>query len=296
MPPNRRVQHISKRWLLLKIMKFTLLISCLLLLPHIGFAQSQTPSEQNSRKGRLYFYWGRNRGRYSKSDIKFNGTDYEFTLKNVAARDKQSNFSINTYFNPSKATLPQYNFRVGYFIKNNWDISFGIDHMKYVVRANQTVKISGHIENTQTIYDGMYLNSDISITDDFLKFEHPDGLNYVNIELRRSDKIFDFNKIKISLTEGLGTGFLVPKTNTTLLNKERHDKFHLSGYGINSVIGINVSFLNKFFVQSEFKVGYINMHDIRTTKSQHDRASQSFFFSQVNFVFGAIINLNNSPD
>jgi hypothetical protein len=34
------------------------------------------------------------------------------------------------------------------------------------------------------------------------------------------------------------------------------------------------------------------MPDIRTTLSIDDKASQSFFFSQLNIVIGGIINLN----
>lgn len=78
----------------------------------------------------------------------------------------------------------------------------------------------------------------------------------------------------------------MPKTNTTLLNNERYDEFHLSGYGINATVGINVSFFNYFFVQTELKGGYINMPDIRTTQSPLDNASQDFFFAQLNIVFG----------
>ena len=38
------------------------------------------------------------------------------------------------------------------------------------------------------------------------------------------------------------------------------------------------------------------MADIRTTSSVSDKASQHFFFYQVNFVFGATINLKKKKD
>jgi hypothetical protein len=240
----------------------------------------------------LYFYWGWNWDQFSKSDIRFTGTDYDFTLSKVVANDRQSPFAFNIYLNPANMTIPQYNFRVGYFIKNNWDISFGIDHMKYVMQNDQTVEISGNIKNTGTEYDGDYSGEDIVLTKDFLQFEHTDGLNYGNLEVRRSDQIFDFNKTKINFTGGLGFGLLIPRTNTTLLNNERYDEFHFAGYGLHAVAGINVTFFNKFFVQSEIKGGFIDMPDIRTTNSTSDKGRQDFFFSQINVVIGGIINLN----
>ncbi|MFZ1702900.1 MAG: hypothetical protein WAT79_01065, partial [Saprospiraceae bacterium] len=112
-------------------MRYGLIFSFLLLLFHDGYGQNWLDSDKNIRKGKIYVFWGWNWSVYSKSDLHFKGSDYDFTLKNVKSSDRQSPFSLNTYFNPSKFTIPQYNFRLGYYLKEHWDISFGIDHMKY---------------------------------------------------------------------------------------------------------------------------------------------------------------------
>jgi hypothetical protein len=271
-------------------MKFILIISFLVLISNIGFSQSSYPADQHIRKGRMYIYWGWNWGWYSKSNINFAGDDYDFTLKKVIANDRQSRFSSN-YFNPMKLSTPQYNFRVGYYFNENWDISLGADHMKYVVQQNQTTEISGYIDDPESKYNGTYSNDNITLTEDFLTFEHTDGLNYLNTELRHTDQIFDFGKVKVNLKEGVGVGIVIPRTNTMLLEKERHDEFHLSGYGISGIVGLNATFYNKFFAQTEFKAGFMNLPDVRTTSSTADKASHSFFFYQLNIVFGGIFNL-----
>lgn len=259
-----------------------------------GYSQDEGKPEQVSRKGDLYFFWGWNRGWFSDSDITFKGSDYDFTLDKVRAFDRQSDFGYDPYFKLGQMTIPQYNVRIGYFIHHNYSISVGTDHMKYVMRQDQTVKISGRIDNSGTEYDGVYNNDNIILTEDFLTFEHTDGLNYVNADFRRHDEIFSWNKVKINLNEGIGVGVLFPKTNTKLLDKERYDEFHVSGYGISGVVAVNVNFFKYFFVQSELKGGYINMPNVRTTMSSADSASQSFFFSQLNIVFGAVINLKGN--
>ena len=76
---------------------------------------------------------------------------------------------------------------------------------------------------------------------------------------------------------------MLPKTNVTLLNKPRHDDFHLSGYGVSSIC-IQLNIKNNYFIQTEAKSGFINMPDIRTTNNLADRASQHFFFIQANLV------------
>src|SRR5690606_35866007 len=111
------------------------------------------------------------------------GDDYSFRLDKVKATDKQSELSVD-YINPAKMTIAQYNFRIGYFFKDNWSISLGNDHMKYVVSQGQIVEITGHIGRIGTDYNSDYNKDEIEIKGDFLKFEHTDGLNYENIELR----------------------------------------------------------------------------------------------------------------
>jgi len=51
-------------------------------------------------------------------------------LNQGVAKDRQTPFSLNAYLNPTLITIPQYNFRIGYFISKNYDISFGVDRIE----------------------------------------------------------------------------------------------------------------------------------------------------------------------
>jgi len=144
---------------------------------------------------KYYFYWGWNRAWFTRSNILFNGINYNFTLKNVKATDRQTKELI-TYFHPLKLTIPQYNSRIGRILNNSYDISFGVDHMKYVMVQNQTVNCNGYINNTNTKYDNNYDNKLIKLTDDFLKYEHTDGLNYLNFEIRKCFGLISFYFLK----------------------------------------------------------------------------------------------------
>ena len=187
-----------------------------------------------------------------------------------------------------RLTIPQTNARIGYFFTDNYNISIGLDHMKYVVIPNQQVDITGSInlpENQDgASFNGIYNNDEITLTKDFLQFEHTDGLNFINIEVGRIDDISSIFGIRntdvfqVNITEGLGGGLLYPKTNAVLLGNERNDEFHLSGYGVSLKGGLNLTFLKYFFVQLELKGGYIDLDDIRTTRSSEDTASQDFLF------------------
>lgn len=252
--------------------------------------------KKTSNKGKLFFYWGWNRASYSNSDIRLTGENYDFTLKNVEARDRITPFTLD-YLHPTKITLPQTNVRVGYFLNDHYTISIGVDHMKYVVKSYQTVKIDGQI-NAGTPFDGIYNNDDIRLTHEFFQFEHTDGLNYVNVELKRFDEISHLigmtnHNFQLSITEGFGAGVLFPRTNAKLFDQKRWDEFHVSGWGVSAGVGLNLTFFKYFFVQTDLKYGYINMPDIRTTYSSVDKASQSFTFFEKTIVFGAKFNILN---
>ncbi len=250
-------------------------------------------------KGKFFIYWGWNRGYYSHSDIHFQGEDYDFTIYNAKGHDKQSSFSYHNYFQLDRVTIPQTNVRVGYFFTDHYNVSIGIDHMKYVMTDGQMARVNGYIDvEGGNPYNGNYHNEMTYVSDDMLHLEHTDGLNYVNVQVARYDDLgtllggkWDMDIFQINLYEGLGAGVLVPRTNATILNRRRHDKFHLSGYGISAMQGLNLTFFKHYFVQVELKEGYINMPDIRTTSSASDKASQEFFFLEPTLMFGGIFRL-----
>jgi hypothetical protein len=253
-----------------------------------------------SNKGKFFISWGGNRGAYSKSDIRFKGNGYDFTIKDATARDKPKGWHIN-YITPAKLTIPQTNAKIGYFISDHYSVSIGLDHMKYVMNRNRTRTVDGFINlpdsEAGSVFNGTFNNEEFFVSKDFLKFEHTDGLNYIRAEFARHDdisrlfKINNTDKLQINITEGLGGGIIYPKTNTTLLQKERYDQFHLSGFGISANLGLNITFFKHFFMQLDLRGGYIDLNDIRTTQNPADSAEQSFFFIQRVVSFGGVFRL-----
>lgn len=247
------------------------------------------------KKGKFFISWGGNRETYSKSDIQFKGTDYDFTIYDVSAHDKPKGWHID-YINPGRMTIPQTNLRLGYFVNDHYSVALGVDHMKYVMNQGITVNYTGNYPNRNS-YGEAVGNNQVLLTEDFLTFEHTDGLNYVNTEVSRHDdiskffKIIDTDKIQVNVTEGIGLGVLYPKTNAKVFNKQRHDDFHVSGYGASIKAGLNLTFFKHFYIQTEVKGGYINMPDIQTTFSATDSASQDFFFFQKIIAFGGIFRV-----
>ena len=252
------------------------------------------------KKGKFFISWGGNRETYTKSDITFKGEDYNFTIKDATANDKPKGWHID-YINPTRITIPQTNVKIGYYISDHYMVSFGVDHMKYVMHRNESRRLEGYInlpsDEPGSIYNGTYNNDLFFVSEDFLKFEHTNGLNYVYLEFARVDDISNIfhiqntDKIQVNFTEGVGAGILYPKTNTTLLQKDRYDEFHLAGYGISINAGLNLTFFKHFFIETDLKGGFINMPDIRTTSNTAESASQHFFYLQRIISVGGIFRI-----
>lgn len=254
------------------------------------------PKYTDHNKGKFFIYWGGNRADYSKSDIRFEGPGYDFTLQDVEAIDKPKGWHID-YFNPVRMTIPQTNLRIGYFITDKYNISIGVDHMKYVMVQNQTVNLSGTIDGYSP-FDGVFDSQSTVLTEDFLTFEHTDGLNYVNIEITRLDDLgkliglnLDGDIVQFNTVAGIGAGVLYPRTNSKLMGMERHDEFNIAGYGTGIKAGLNITFFKHFFIQGELKGGYINMPNIRTAPSSVHSASQDFRYLERVIVVGGIFRL-----
>ncbi|WP_160138900.1 hypothetical protein [Chryseobacterium sp. c4a] len=245
--------------------------------------------EPLSKKGQMFFFYGWNRAAFSNSDIRFKGNGYDFQLNNVTAQDRPTKFGL-VYFDPSWFTVTQYNFRIGYFIKDNLALVLGIDHMKYVMDQNQTVNFKGHISDPE--YAAIVQNGQVNLADEkFLTFEHTDGLNYENLGLEKYQSIINKKNVDLVWSYGAGIGFMFPKSNVKLFGNERSDRFHVAGMGTDVRASLNLVLWNHVMVRLEGKAGYINMWDIKTTlNNKPDKAQQDFVFGQIMGGIGYTFN------
>ena len=155
-------------------MKKNILSSVLLLVTLSVFSQEAIKIQDKytaHNKGKFFVSWGGNRENYSKSDIHFKGADYDFTIYDVSAHDKPKGWHID-YINPGRMTIPQTNFRMGYFINDHYSVAIGVDHMKYVMDQDIAVNYTGTYPNRYT-YGEALPNNQVLLTEQFLTFDTP---------------------------------------------------------------------------------------------------------------------------
>ena len=237
--------------------------------------------KESSNKGCFYIHWGYNREYFTRSTIHFRGPDYDLTFYNLAAHDRPSKFSADTYFNPVNISIPQYVFRGGYFVTDRVHISFGIDHLKYVMDANQQAVVSGVVAPAvSSKYAGSYLHDTLTISPDLLRFEHTNGLNLVTLNVDYLQPCVNIYKHKVWLKWNMGLGgcFVITKTDVALFDDRTDNEFHLSGYSIAAHTGPRIEFWKWGYIGFEVKGGYMNLPDVPIHNEQPKRANHQFGF------------------
>lgn len=276
--------------------RFKGILFCFILLISSGcFAQNYSFKKKfGTQKNAMYFYWGYNRSIYSKSNINFYSSDYDFTVMNVAASDRPSRKFI-TYVNPATISIPQFNIRVGWYYKFRWDISIGYDHMKYVMDSGQSLYINGDAgANTTSELNGTYTESDgqIPIRDQDLHYENTNGLNYVSLQLNNTAPLYKTKNRKFAIQRRAGMGFgpVITQTDFNWDGETYHSAYRqkFAGYGISVHTGVRFDFFNRFFFQSNWSAGFIHLPKNATIMELDHFARQKFVYGQWELLGGAL--------
>ena len=245
------------------------IIIILLLVPF--FTEAQSKKKVSYAKGTVFGFWGYNRTGYTKSNMRFVGAGYDFTMQGAKAHDNPEKFSFGSYFNVKNITIPQFNARVGYYFKDHWALSIGYDHMKYIFKDGNKVKLSGTINpgiDTVTNLSGTYSGADITTSTETFHYENSDGLNYLRVELTRTDQWLKFGQkdwFAVSTNLGLSAGGLLTFNDFTFAGQKDVRTISMSGYGLSLHTGLRLEFFRHVFLQSGLNGG---LHHVLKAKNR----------------------------
>ena len=241
----------------------------------IYFSLHAQEKKQHFLKG-MYIQWGYNTENYTHSNIHFrmsNGNNFE--LHEAKAHDRGGYGDIFT--EPTQITIPQYNYRVGFYLNDKFTkfIEINFDHAKYIVNDGQTVHVTGMIDKVHVDGDSI-LNPKT-----FLHYEHTDGANWLHINYAEQ-KSLSLNKAKtrnlLTLIYKAGAGINIPRTDFTWRGDRLNNDFHIAGYNFGVEGGLRFYMSKKLFLEGTAKTGYVKYVNalIDTKTSKGNRASQDF--------------------
>jgi len=274
-------------------MKTLIVLSFLSFLPFLG--ASQKTSKDSQAKRAMFVYWGYNRSFYTNSKISFFGPGYDFSLAGVQATDRPSP-EFKTYVNPSTLTVPQFNARIGFNFKKKWALSFGYDHMKYVMVHGPTYLLSGKINpgiDLATNWSGVYNAEPVTFDDSTFHYENTNGMNYIRAEISHIDKLVRAsNAFAIYSVTSLGAGLVLNYNDFTFAGEKSMTTLSMSGVGASAHLGIRFEFFRHFFLQANNSVGFLYQHRVKTRENDpYAYARQSLGYFQSDIVLGGIFYL-----
>ena len=274
-------------------MKTLIFISFLIFLPFLG--ASQKTSKDSQAKRAMFVYWGYNRSFYTDSKISFFGPGYDFSLAGVQATDRPSPDFI-TYVDPSTLTVPQFNARIGFNFKKKWALSFGYDHMKYVIVHGPTYLLSGRINpliDPISNWSGDYNAEPVTTDESILHYENTNGMNYIRAEISHIDKLVRAsNAFAIYSVSGLGAGLVLNYNDFTFAGEKSMTTLSMSGVGASAHLGLRLEFFRHFFLQANNSVGFLYQHRVKTRGNDpYAYARQSLGYFQSDIVLGGIFYL-----
>jgi hypothetical protein len=170
---------------------------------------------------------------------------------------------------------PQYSLQLGYYNKKkNWGIEFNFDHIKYFVRQNQRVGLRGIIDNVT--YD-----TDTLLTPNFVQLEHSDGANYAMFKLTRWFKLLRNVQgfpVFVLLAKA-GGGPVIPKTNSTIMDKHRDDRYHIAGYVVGLEGGLRYNLSQHLFAEGDAKGTLANYNNFLIAEGKGSQKWRALTFS-----------------
>ncbi|MEY2997055.1 MAG: hypothetical protein RIQ82_434 [Bacteroidota bacterium] len=271
-----------------------------LLFPFGATLQAQYLNQKKSTgPGTMFIYWGYNRSIYTPSTIHFIGPGYDFKLQGVEAADRPST-EFNEYISLKTITVPQFDARIGYNFKRNWAVSFGYEHMKYVMKHGPTYYLSGSISpgiDQATGWSGSYDRDTVTTNESTFHYENTNGLNYINVQLTNVFKVYKTEKGNFALTTmmGVGAGPILSYNDFTFAGEKSMETLSLSGVGASGHLGLRAEFFKHLFIAANIQGGFMGQYRVKTRPNDYDsHAKQAFLYGQRDIVVGALFYLKQS--
>ncbi|HTL10507.1 MAG TPA: hypothetical protein VL307_19665 [Chitinophagaceae bacterium] len=212
------------------------------------------------RKGEFYFSWGYNTEWYTHSSIKISqpslGNDYSF--KNIRGHDHRG-WDEGLF---SKAlTIPQYNYRIGYFFgnKQDWGIEINFDHTKFIVSDNQLVHIKGMMNNKPVDKEVRFVQNDRVGADSSSYYFLNNGANFLlfNIMKRWHLSSNRSGTIKLDGISKFGIGPLIPHVQNKFFDQpENNPDFQIGGWNTGIEGALRGTFYRHVYLEFAGKLDY----------------------------------------
>jgi hypothetical protein len=249
-------------------------VPVLLLLIFTQSAFAQKKSNWNFVKnGSLYLSWGYNTEWYTRSTVHVSqpslGNDYK--LVHVRAHDHPG-WDEGIIGKPM--TIPQYNYRIGYFFNEKQDLAIEInfDHTKYIISDEQDVKVKG-----------TYNNQPINTTKRFSEKEGSfyylnNGANFLLFNLVKRFRLTNTTSQnwKLDLLTKAGVGPVIPHVENSFWGLANKPHFQIGGWNTGVETALKLTAFKYVYLEFAQKFDYARYSGLKIYEGTAKQAFGSY--------------------
>jgi hypothetical protein len=219
-------------------------------------------NKRSNRQGEFYFSWGYNTEWYTRSNVHVEQPELgnHYTFKNIRGHDRKG---WDEGLFRKAITIPQYNYRLGYFFNKKKGLAFEInfDHTKFIF-ADQDARIKGTVTGK---------NIDTTIRFDqqngFYYFLN-NGANFLLFNIVKRWQMYQLpnEKIKVDILGKAGVGPVIPHVENSFFRQRNDPHFQLGGWNVGLEGAVKVTFFNTVYLEFANKVDYARYSRLKIYK------------------------------
>ena len=244
------------------------IFALVILLTSSGIVKSQKIGSKY--KHEFYISWGYNTEWYTKSNVRVKQPelDQNYTLEKVNGHDHPG-WNESDFFHKD-LTIPQYNYRIGYFFNKEKDIAFEInfDHTKFIITDGQQIRLTGTRQNKEV--DTTIVFSEANGFYYYLN----NGANFLlfNIVKRSNWYINKKQSIKIDAFYKAGIGPVIPHVENSFFGKANKPHFHLGGWNAGVEGALRATFFKHVYLEFAGKLDHARYSNLKIYKGKVSHA------------------------
>jgi len=230
--------------------------------------KTQAQQKKISRRGEFYFSWGYNTEWYTKSNVKISQPDLgnKYTFNKISGHDHPG-WDEGLF---SKAlTIPQYNYRLGYFFNDKHNLGFEInfDHTKFIF-ADQQAHITGTMNGK-----GVDSNVNFSAANGFYYYLN-NGANFLlfNIVKRWNTYSSHSKNVKLDFLAKAGVGPVIPHVENSFFGNANEPDFQIGGWNMGVEGAARATFLRHIYLEFAGKLDYARYSNLKIYKGEASHA------------------------
>jgi len=227
------------------------------LLPLITHAQEQ--KKKADRRRHLYFSWGYNGDRYTRTDIHIVQPTFhnDYTFSDIKAQDHKG---WDEQFFEKPITVPQYNYRLGWWFNEEKNLGFEInfDHTKFIVSQGQEAHLTGTL-------NGEKIDTVLNFSTPGFSYFLNNGANFFCLNIVKRLKLVENKKgsLRLDLLGKAGAGPVVPHVQDILFGESNHPHFQIGGWDAGVEAGIKFTFFKYVYLEYTNKLDYARYSGLR---------------------------------